>query len=90
MRSRKVAVGLAAAAVLMAGGVAVAAPALAGNGPGGTVPREDCPVECPYDQEQAREQMREHARDHRADPVHHWHRARPGDGTCWRTWEETR
>lgn len=91
-RTRKVATGLAAAAVLVAGGMAIAAPALAQTDPepsGG-----QCPYECPLDRDPIREQTRERmheqlrdqVRDQVRDPADYGpsesHGYGPGDGTC--------
>lgn len=87
-RTRKVATGLAAAAVLVAGGVTASAPALAQTDPepsGG-----QCPYECPLDRdhirEQTRERMHEQLRDQVRDPAEYGpgesHGYGPGDGTC--------
>lgn len=87
-RTRKMALGIGAAAALVAGGVAVAAPALAQDDTPPSPPVE-CPYECPYDgdglmhryqhgpdgmQDQARQQDQDGQRDQL--------RQRDRDGTC--------
>ena len=88
-RTRKLALGLGVAAVLMGGGVAVAAPALAQDDP--EPPAEtECPYECPFDGEgmggegmggDGMMQM------HRRGPGHpeNGYQHGPGEGPCHQT-----